>query len=111
MPRHTVLFMLEPGEYAHADLATEMRRHMADPFPTSVEKGEEYGEVDAVMIDADIYGWALQASNQGTLSDLDRTRLASAAHELERSIRAFPAEAQPYYERVLRIARLTLSET
>jgi hypothetical protein len=83
---------------------------MAEHFPASVEKGEDYGEVDAVMIDADIYGWALQATNHG-LSALDRNRLASAADELERSVSAFPTDAQPYYERVLRIARLTLSAT
>ncbi len=82
-----------------------MRLHLADPFPDSVEKGLDYGEVDAVMIGADIYGWAARA---GSLSELDRPRLAQAADELQRSIGAFPADAQPYYERVLRIARLTL---
>jgi len=102
--------MLEPGAYADADLAEEMRRHMEEPFPGSVVKGEDYGEVDAVMIDADIYGWALRVSHQGTLSELDRSRLHQAADELERSISSFPTDAQPYYERVLRIARLALSE-
>jgi len=87
------------------DLADEMRRHLADPFPDSVTKGLDYGEVDAVMIGADIYGWATRA---GSLSDLDRLRLGKAADELERSIEAFPQDAQPYYERVLRIARLAL---
>jgi hypothetical protein len=87
------------------DLAAEMKAHMREPFPDSVEKGEEYGEVDAVMIDADIYGWATRA---GSLSELDRARLLKAADELERSLAAFPPEARPYYERVLRIARLTL---
>ncbi len=107
----TLLCMLEPGEYAGADLAAEMRMHMAERFPASVEKGEDYGEVDAVMIGADIYGWALQASNRGSLSALDRTRLASAADELGRSIGALPIDAQPYYERALRMALQTLSET
>jgi hypothetical protein len=79
---------------------------MADPFPDSVEKGLDYGEVDAVMIDADIYGWATRA---GSLPELDRTRLAQAADELQRSIEAFPPDAQPYYKRLLRIARLTLA--
>ena len=82
-----------------------MRRHLAEPFPETVEKGLDYGEVDAVMIGADVYGWATRA---GSLSALDRKRLAQAADELQRSLAAFPADAQPYYERVLRIARLTL---
>jgi hypothetical protein len=88
------------------DLAEEMRLHMAEPFPVSVEKGLDYGEVDAVMIDADIHGWATRA---GSLSELDRSRLARAAEELQRSIVAFPPDAQAYCERLLRIARLTLT--
>lgn len=87
-------------------LAEEMRLHLAEPFPGSVEKGQDYGEVDAVMIGADIYGWATRA---GSLSDLDRRRLERAADELQRSIGAFPSDAQPYYERLVRIARLTLA--
>jgi hypothetical protein len=87
-------------------LAEVMRLHMAEPFPESVEKGLDYGEVDAVMIGADIYGWATRA---GSLSELDRSRLVQAADELQRSITAFPADAQPYYERILRIARLALA--
>jgi hypothetical protein len=54
------------------------------------------------MIDADIYSWASRASE---LSALDRSRLSRAAGELERSISSFPPDAQPYFERVLRIAR------
>jgi hypothetical protein len=38
------------------DLPDELRRHMADPFPESVVKGKERGEVDAVMMGAD-RGW------------------------------------------------------
>ncbi len=88
------------------DLSDEMHRHVAEPFPESVEKGLDYGEVDAVMIGADIYGWATKVDSP---SQLHRSRLAQAADELQRSIEAFPLDAQPYYERVLRIARLTLS--
>lgn len=79
---------------------------MEEPFPDSVEKGLDYGEVDAVLIDADIYGWATRA---GSLTQLDRSRLAQAANELQRSLDAFPPDAQPYYERLLRIGRLTLA--
>jgi hypothetical protein len=87
-------------------LAVEMRLHMSEPFPDSVEKGLDYGEVDAVMIGADIYGWATRA---GSLTELDRSRLAQAADELQRCIGAFPLDAQPYYERILRIAGLALA--
>jgi len=87
-------------------LEEEMRLHMSEPFPDSVAKGLDYGEVDAVMIGADIYGWASRADS---LSELDRSRLLQAADELQRSIGAFPRDAQPYYERVLRIARLALA--
>lgn len=79
---------------------------MAEPFPDSAEKGLEYGEVDAVMIGADIYGWAARAAR---LSELDRSRMLQAAEELQRSIGAFPPDAQPYFERILRIARLALA--
>ena len=71
-----------------------------------VEKGVDYGEVDPVMLDADVYGWALGVSRGARLSPVDRQRLGAAADELERSLSAFPPEAQAYYERLFRIARL-----
>lgn len=87
-------------------LHEEMQNHMAELFPESVVKGEDYGEVDAVMIDADIYGWATRA---GSLSADDRSRLMRARAELARSIPDFPEDARPYYERLISIATLTLS--
>jgi hypothetical protein len=68
------------------DLAEKMRLHLAEPFPESVAKALDYGEVDAVMIGADIYGWASRA---GSLPELDRSQLAQAADALQRSIGAF----------------------
>ena len=88
------------------DLAEEVRLHKAEPSPDSVENELEYGEVLVPMIDADIYGWATRA---GSLSGEDRARLAQATDDLQRSIDAFPPDARPYYERILRIARLTLA--
>jgi hypothetical protein len=85
----------------------EMRRHRVEPFPDSIEKGLDYGEMDPVMIDADIFGWASRAES---LSALDKKRLAQAKDELERSIHALPPEAQAYYERLVRIAGLALAE-
>jgi hypothetical protein len=87
-------------------LAEEMRLHLAEHFPDSVEKGLDYAEVDAVMIGPDIYGWAARADS---LSALDRSRLAQAADDLQRSIAEFPPDARPYYLRILRIARLALA--
>jgi hypothetical protein len=60
------------------------------------------------MIGADAYGWALGVGRGGSLSELDRARLQQAAEELARSLTAFPTDARPYYERVLRIAHLAL---
>jgi len=31
-----------------------MHTHMAEPFPDSVEEGLDYGDVEPVLIDADI---------------------------------------------------------
>jgi hypothetical protein len=89
-----------------SELDAEMMARNDEPFPESVEKGAEYGEVCAVMIDADIYGWATRA---GYLSAPERSELRQAAEALERSLADFPPDARPYYERLIRIARLTLN--
>jgi hypothetical protein len=90
-------------------LAEEMQRHLAEPFPDPVTKGLEYGEVDAVMIGADIYGWASRAL-EDSLTSGEQARLADAADALQHSIDSFPPDARPYYERVLRIAHLALAD-
>jgi hypothetical protein len=87
------------------ELLTE---HRSAPFPESVAKGEDYGEVDAVMIGADIYGWGLRAKG-GSLSAEDRERLRAARDGLSRSLTAFPDDARPYYEMVLAIANAALA--
>jgi hypothetical protein len=89
------------------ELHDEMQSHMAEPFPVSVIKGEEYGEVDAVMIGADIYGWATRAAS---LSADERNRLSRARAELTRSIPDFPDGAKPYYKRLVKIATLALAQ-
>jgi hypothetical protein len=83
---------------------------MAEPFPETVEKGAEYGQVEPVMIDADIYGWASSVAAGGRLSSADRARLRQAADELENSIGQFPVGAQPYFRRLLDIAEQTLGK-
>ena len=85
-----------------------MAKHMSTPFPESVEKGLNYGEVDAVMIGADIYGWAVRAKS-GSLTTIDRDRLHLARDELARSLDAFPEQARPYYEQLVSLASAALS--
>lgn len=80
--------------------ATELTEHRAAPFPASVEKGRDYGEVDPVLIDADIFGWA----SQDRLDHVQKRSLREAVDQLTRSLDAFPADARPYYERLLRLA-------
>ncbi len=91
------------------DLAALLAEHLAREFPRSVEKGRDYGDVDPVMIDADIYGWASRLSDPGQrLNPPDLALLRNAHDELARSLDAFPIEARPYYELVLQIASTAL---
>jgi hypothetical protein len=85
-----------------------MAKHIALPFPESVEKGRDYGEVCPVLIDVDIYGWASQAAS-GALSSVDRQRFQLARDALLRSLDAFPAEARPYYEQLAALATAALA--
>ena len=90
--------------FVDKDLAVLLREHMATPFPRSVEKGIDYGLVDPVMIDADIYGWASRVAAGEDLPQIERRGLMKARDELIASLNAFPDDARPYYERVAQIA-------
>jgi hypothetical protein len=81
--------------------AAELPEHRDAPFPKSVQKGRNYGNVDPVLIDADIFGWA----SRSWLSAVQKQSVRVAADDLARSLDAFPHDARPYYERLLRIAR------
>ena len=83
----------------------ELDEHRAASFPAGVNKGEIYGEVEPVMIDADIIGWV----SHGRLTPVQRRSLQEVTDQLARSLGSFPLEAQPYYERLLRIARRALA--
>jgi len=87
-----------------------LREHLSAPFPSSIEKGEDYGFVDAVMIDADIYGWVLTAARAGRLAPDQRAKLAKARDDLRGSLTVIPEEARPYYERLVEMATLALIE-
>lgn len=58
------------------DLADELRGHMADPFPESVEEGEDYGDDDPVMIGGGHLRMTLTVSAGSRLSALDRSPLS-----------------------------------
>ena len=92
-----------------SDLGTLLEEHRSDPFPDSIEKGVDYGSVDPVMIDADIYGWALGVAGGGHLSPTDRGRLLAAREGLAQSLLTFPEDAQLYYARLLAIADKALA--
>lgn len=89
-------------------LAQLMTEHMAMEFPSAIDKGLDYGEIDPVMIGADIYGWALGVSKGTPLNAVDRRRLQAAYGELIRSIDEIPAPARPYFEHLARLAEATL---
>lgn len=91
------------------DLEALMAEHLAADFPPSIEKGLDYGDVDAVLIGADIYGWVTRAT-VGPLTETDRQRLKVARDRLERSLDAFPPPARPYYAQLVRLAGAALSK-
>lgn len=91
------------------DLGALLIEHRAKPFPDSIEKGTSHGRADAVMIDADIYGWASRVATGEILGHAERASLEDAALALADSIAEFPLAAHPYYARVLQIARTALS--
>lgn len=97
------------GTLAAVDgLADLLREHIGAPFPESVVRGQDYGEVDAVMVGADIYGWGLQAAER-SLTAAERERLSVLREQLQRSLDAFPSDARPYYETLLAIADAALA--
>lgn len=81
-----------------------LREHLADPFLPSITKGEDYGEIEPVMIDADIYGWASRVAKGGRLGVVERPGLTQARDSLVRSLHEIPPEARSYYERLVAIA-------
>jgi hypothetical protein len=83
---------------------------MDAPFPDAVEKGETYGKVDAVLVDADISGWASRVAAGGRLDPIDAGRLRAMRDDLRASLPAFPPAARPYYETVLAVATAALQE-
>lgn len=89
------------------DLPTLLARHRERPFPDGC-RGEQFGGVDAVLIDADIYGWALTAS-EGSLSEETRRALITARNDLRSALPVVPVEVRAYYEGLVELADEALS--
>ncbi|MEZ5372414.1 MAG: hypothetical protein R2704_06690 [Microthrixaceae bacterium] len=90
------------------DFVQVLNRHRSSPFPASIEKGTDYGEVDPVMIDADLFGWSMGIANGAPRDRSVGERLKRSRDELKRSIPLIPPDARDYFERLIRIADLAL---
>ena len=86
-----------------------MSAHLDDPFPSSIVKGTSYEPVDPVLVDADVYGWALRVERHEALGADEREQLVELRNELAASMEAFPSDARPYFERLLQLADETLA--
>ncbi|MGW4486970.1 hypothetical protein ACWEOE_24370 [Amycolatopsis sp. NPDC004368] len=86
---------------------TALAEHIATPFPApDGVRGEDYGSVCAVMIDADIYLLSQRVSRGELLADRQWNWLAECEARLQDSMSEFPEAGRPYYARLLRIAEL-----
>ncbi len=86
-----------------------LAEHLASTFPTSVEKGTDYGDVDPVLIDAAIYGWALKVAKGSSLDPAEHRRFRAAREDLERALPCFPKESLPYFEKLVALATAVLA--
>lgn len=93
-----------------SELDDLLAAHLAAPFPDGVEMGCDYGRVEPVMIDADIYGWALCVARRVPLPAEAVGRFQRAAAELRASLPEFPEEAHSYYAALAKLAELALVE-
>lgn len=84
-----------------------LEEHARERWPDSVERGSEYGGVELVMADADIYGWALAARDLRLTPDV-RSRLRDLVDSLDEALDTIPAEARPYFQRLVRLGRIAL---
>ncbi|MGJ4843639.1 hypothetical protein [Leifsonia sp. Le1] len=93
------------------DLRRELELHLSAGFPLEVERGQVYGSADAVLIDADIYGWCSRVASAESLPKIDVQRLLESKASLIASFFAFPRSARPYFARLILIASLALCIT
>lgn len=90
------------------DLELILAAHLREPFPQSVVRGADYGSVDAVLIDSDLYGWCKSVIEARPLERTDAWRFRQAADQLASSLVAMPKMARAYYTRLLLAAELAL---
>lgn len=86
------------------DLADLLGEHRDAHFPAEIEKGRDYGVVDPVMIDADIFGWVSSYASGRQLDTDVRRGLEQARLELGESWNDLPVASLPYYARLFRLA-------
>ncbi len=86
------------------DIADLLEEHRDAHFPAEIEKGRDYGVVDPVMIDADIFGWVSRYASGHQLDTDARGGLEQARLELGESWSDLPVASLPYYARLLRLA-------
>jgi len=87
-----------------------MQEHVSAPFPSSVEKGRNYGLVDPVMIGADIYGWCDSMAHSPVLPGVHVEALRTARDDLHESLMAFPEDARAYYAQLIEMATAALGD-
>ncbi len=86
------------------DISDLLEEHREAPFPAEVEKGRDYGAIDPVMIDADIFGWVTSYASGRQLDPDARHGLEQARLELGESWNDLPEASLPYYARLVRLA-------
>ncbi len=89
-------------------LAHLVEEHRRSPFPDSVERGVDYGLIDPVMSDADVFGWASTVAAGTALDTESHSGLARLATDMLASLPLIPLGARPYFERLLALAVLAL---
>jgi len=86
------------------DLSDLLEEHGDAHFPAEIERGRDYGVIDPVMVDADIFGWVSSYASGVQLETSARRGLEQARLELGKSWNDLPVAALPYYARLLRLA-------
>lgn len=91
-----------------SDLDAALEEHRAAPWPRGVDRGEMYGDLSVVMVDADLYGFASRVAEGQSLPLKVRMRFEHDTDRLKASLPRFPAAGRPYFERLLGIAEVAL---
>lgn len=85
-------------------LADLLAEHRSAAFPASIERGRDYGSIEPVLIDADIFGWASGYASDRRIDANTRRRVEQTRSQLAESWSGLPESARPYFARLLRLA-------